>query len=82
MDNAPRQPIPPVTNWTPNQMLEIAARAVGKIVRDDARAMATLSVDEVAAMTGSLIALGLVATLPGQPTPETLIILPKGPTHV
>jgi hypothetical protein len=77
VDNAPRQPIPPVTNWTPNQMLEVAARAVGKVVRDDMRGITTLSVDEVAAMTGALLGFGLVAVLPGHPTPDTLIIIPR-----
>jgi hypothetical protein len=82
MGTEPRQPIPPVTNWTPGQMLEVAARAIGKVVRDDMRGITTLSVDEIAAMTGTLIGLGLVAVLPGQPTPETLIIIPrKEATH-
>ena len=77
MDNAPRQHIPPVTNWTPDQMLEVAARAVGKVVRDDMRGITTLSVDEIVAMTGTLIGFGLVAVLPGQPTPDTLIIISR-----
>ena len=77
-DHAPKPITPPPAQWSNRQMAEIAARAVGKVVRDDMRALTSLSVDEIAAMTGMLIALGLVAILPDQPTPETLIILPKG----
>jgi hypothetical protein len=77
MGTEPRPMMPPVTNWTVHQMHEIAARAVGKVVRDDMRGITSLSIDEVAAMTGTLIGLGLVAILPGAPTPEHLIYTPR-----
>lgn len=74
MPEFPPKPVSaPIGHWTPEQMIEVAARAVGKVCRDDVRGMTLLSVDEVAAMVGTLIALGLVPVLPGQPTPATLI---------
>lgn len=69
----PRQPIPPVQNWTERQMLEQASRAVGRVCRDDVRGITTLSVDDIAAMTGTLLAFGLIATPPGETPPARLI---------
>lgn len=69
----PRQPIPAVTNWTEREMLEIASRAVGRVCRDDVRGITTLSVDDIAAMTGTLLAFGLIATPPGETPPARLI---------
>jgi hypothetical protein len=77
MGTEPRALIPPVTNWTPRQMHEVAARAVGRVVRDDVRGITNLSIDEIAAMTGTLIGLGLIAILPGEPAPEHLIYTPR-----
>jgi hypothetical protein len=69
------QPRPPdITPWSPREMLEIASRAVGKVCRDDQRAMTLLSIDEIAAMTGTLLALGLRATLPGEAPPADIIM--------
>jgi hypothetical protein len=59
--------------FTPREMLEEASRAIGKVVRDDVRAITLLSVDEIAAMTGTLIAFGLIATAPGQKPPQNLV---------
>lgn len=58
---------------SPPEMLERAARAVGRVLRDDVRGMTSLSIDDITAMTGTLVALGLVPVLPDEPTPETLI---------
>ena len=69
----PRQPIPAVTNWTEREMLEVASRAVGRVCRDDIRGITTLSVDDIAAMTGTLLAFGLIATPPGEDPPTRLI---------
>ncbi|MCU0902415.1 MAG: hypothetical protein MUE83_00890 [Tabrizicola sp.] len=62
-----------VTPWTEREMLEIASRAVGKVCRDDVRGITSLSIDEIAAMTGTLLALGLIPTLPGETPPEQLM---------
>lgn len=79
-DHPPKPVAPPAAAWTPREMLELASRGIGKVVRDDIRGITTLSVDEIAAMAGTLIALGLVATLPGETPPETLLILPQKDT--
>lgn len=62
-----------IDHMTTAEMVECAARAAGRVLRDDLRGITTLSVDEVVAMVGTLIALGLVPVFPGQATPETLI---------
>jgi hypothetical protein len=68
-----------VAPWTEAEMLAIASRGLGRVVRDDVRGATLLSVDEIMAMAGALIALGLVATLPGEATPARLVHpLPEG----
>lgn len=62
-----------VTPWTEREMLEIASRAVGRVCRDDLRGITGLSIDEIAAMTGTLLALGLIPTLPGETPPAQLM---------
>jgi hypothetical protein len=64
--------------WTNREMLEVASRALGKVVRDDVRGMTLLSIDEITAMSGVLIAFGLRATLPGETPEENLIINLQG----
>jgi hypothetical protein len=56
------------------QMQELAARAVGRIDRDGVRGATRVSVEEIAAMAGVLVTLGLIPVQPGEPFPETLII--------
>lgn len=68
-----RQPLPPLTHWTEREMLEQASRAVGRVCRDDVRGITTLSIDDIAAMTGTLLAFGLIATPPGEDPPARLI---------
>ena len=58
---------------TQREALETASRALGRVLRDDVRGMTLLSIDEIAAMTWTLIAFGLVPTPPGETPPETLI---------
>lgn len=72
-----------VTAWTEREMLETASRAVGRVVRDDVRGMTGLSIDEIAAMAMTLIALGLIATPPGETPPATLLMFsqPKEANH-
>jgi hypothetical protein len=65
---------PNVIRWTEREMLETASRAVGRVCRDDVRGMTTLSIDDIAAMTGTLLAFGLIATLPGETPPADLIV--------
>ena len=62
-----------VQTWTPREMLEQASRAVGRVCRDDVRGITTLSIDDIAAMTGTLLAFGLIATPPGETPPAELI---------
>jgi hypothetical protein len=62
-----------VETWTEREMLEVASRAVGRVCRDDIRGITTLSVDDIAAMTGTLLAFGLIATPPGETPPAELI---------
>lgn len=68
---------PNVTRWTEREMLEQASRAVGRVCRDDLRAITTLSIDDIAAMTGTLLAFGLIATPPGETPPARLIFNPE-----
>lgn len=62
--------------WSEREMLEIASRAVGRVCRDDVRGITLLSIDEIAAMTGTLLAFGLIATPPGEDPPMQLISTP------
>lgn len=62
-----------VRPFTEREMLETASRAVGKVCRDDVRAITLLSIDEIAAMTGTLLAFGLIPTPPGEDPPARLI---------
>ncbi len=62
---------------TQRQMQELAARAVGRIDRDGVRGATRVSVEEIAAMAGVLVTLGLVPVQPGEPFPATLIIPPQ-----
>ena len=64
----------PVPFASTRQMLELAARALGRIDRDGVRASTSLSTDEIEAMAGALIHLGLMPIAPGAKAPETLII--------
>jgi hypothetical protein len=67
------EPFANVTRWTEREMLEQASRAVGRVCRDDIRGITTLSIDDIAAMTGTLLAFGLIATPPGEAAPADLI---------
>lgn len=60
-------------------MVELAARALGRIDRDGIRGLTGLSVDEIAAMAGILAAAGLVAIPPGAPAPADLLVPPAQP---
>lgn len=66
-------PFPNVERWSEREMLETASRAVGRVCRDDIRGITTLSIDEIAAMTATLLAFGLIATPPGETPPAQLI---------
>lgn len=67
-----------ITAWTQREMLETASRGIGKVVLHDIRGATLLSIDEITAMTGALIAFGLRATLPGEEPPKTLIYTMDG----
>ena len=66
------------------RMLELAALGVGKIDRDGVRGATRVSVDEITAMAGALVSLGLIPVAPDATTfPETLLItLIEEPTDV
>ena len=76
-DHAPKPIAPPAMQWTQREMLALASRGIGKVARHDERGATLLSIDEIMAMTGTLIAMGLIATLPGEATPATLIYTPR-----
>lgn len=58
---------------TEREALETASRALGRVLRDDVRGMTRLSIDEIAAMSWTLICLGLIPTPPGETPPADLI---------
>lgn len=58
------------------QMIELAARAVGRIDRDGLRGVTLVSIEEIWAMALTLVRLGLVAVQPGATTPDVLIVPP------
>jgi hypothetical protein len=62
---------------SPREMLELAARAVGRIDRDGVRGVTRVSVEEIAAMAGVLVTLGLIPVQPGEAFPATLMIPPQ-----
>jgi hypothetical protein len=62
---------------TQREMLEQASCALGRVIRHDLRGMTMLSIDDIAAMAGTLIALGLIATPPGETPPAQLIFTPR-----
>lgn len=57
-------------------MLTLAAQAVGKVDRDGMRGVSNLSLNEIEAMAGALVTLGLIAIPPGGPVPAVLVIHP------
>lgn len=58
--------------WTTSEMLELAARALGRIDRDGPRAVTLLSINEIEAMAEALVILGLHPIPPGAPAPARL----------
>lgn len=64
---------PPMTM---HEMLETAARAIGRIDRDGDRGVTMISKDEIWAMALTLVHLGLIAIPPGAPAPEQLLNIP------
>lgn len=57
-------------------VLRLASRALGKVDLWGRRGVTMLSIDECEAMALLLAALGLIATVPGHPTPATFFIPP------
>lgn len=60
---------------TEREILERAARAIGRIDRDGPRGVTLLSMAEIEAMALALVCLGLVAIPPGEPAPARLQIM-------
>lgn len=71
------KPAQDVQRWNEREMLEAASRALGRVCRDDIRGITCLSIDDIAAMTGTLLAFGLIATPPGEDPPARLIFTAK-----
>ncbi|MCU9850374.1 hypothetical protein OEZ60_20525 [Defluviimonas sp. WL0024] len=67
-----------MSRWTEDEMLELAARGVGKVDRDGLRGATLVSMEEIAAMAGALAALGLPAIHPGAYTPPNKIRYTEG----
>ena len=55
------------------EMLETAARAIGRIDRDGDRGVTMVSKEEIWAMALTLVHLGLIAIPPGAAAPEMLL---------
>lgn len=64
--------------WTEAQMIELAARGLGKVDAQGVRGVTLCSVDEIAAMAAVLALLGLPAIPPGTPVPDTFTETFKG----
>ena len=62
---------------TLRQVLEGASRAVGKIDMHGLRGITGLSIADIEDMALALIALGLIATPPGETPPARLISTPE-----
>lgn len=60
--------------WTQQQMLEMAARAIGKVDLHGIRGASLVSMEEIIAMAAALATFGLVPIYPGAAAPATLII--------
>lgn len=67
---------PEAPRMTMREILETAARAIGRIDRDGDRGVTMVSKDEIWAMALALVHLGLIAIPPGAPAPEQLLNIP------
>ena len=71
--------------WTYDQMMDLAARGMGKVDLNGPRGATLVSRDEIEAMAGALATLGLRAIHPGAATPrpaDTPLQPLKGPADV
>lgn len=59
--------------WTLNEMMQQAARGLGKVDTLGPRGATLVSMEEIEAMAGTLALAGLHPIPPGAPAPETLI---------
>jgi hypothetical protein len=64
--------------WTEAQMIEMAARAVGKIDMAGVRGVTMCSANEIAAMASVLVLLGLPPIPPGAAVPDSFSQTFKG----
>ena len=64
--------------WTEAQMIETAARGLGKVDALGVRGITLCSVDEISAMAMLLALLGLPAIPPGAPVPDAFTETFKG----
>jgi hypothetical protein len=64
--------------WTEAQMIETAARGLGRVDALGVRGITLCSVDDIAAMAGVLALLGLPAIPPGAPVPDSFSQTFKG----
>ncbi|MEM6372351.1 MAG: hypothetical protein AAF727_06180 [Pseudomonadota bacterium] len=73
-------PHPPIHRLTQRQMLELAARGLGRIDQQGHYGAIAMPVDEITAMAALLANFGLVPVPPGTPMPKTLIV--SGEAHI
>ena len=76
--------IKPVQRLTNDELMNRAARALGKIDQHGPRGVTLVSFEEIEAMAGLLACLGLVPAYPGQAIPKTRFLntYTKGRTDV
>lgn len=60
--------------WTETEMLELAARGVGKVDAGGRRGIERVTHDEIAAMAATLACLGVVPIPPGGAVPARLYV--------
>lgn len=63
--------------WSEREMLELAARGLGKVDHLGVRGVTLVSMEEIAAMAGVLAVAGLKPVLPGEEAPEELMVRPE-----
>jgi len=68
--------------FTMRQMLELAARGLGKADAYGPRGVTSVTALEIEAMAGTLALAGLIPVPPGQDAPEKLTVKPLEIEHV
>lgn len=64
--------------WSEREMLELAARGLGKVDQRGVRGVTLVSMEEIAAMAAVLAAFGLKPVAPGEAAPDEMLVAPEG----